>query len=430
MLRAARPDRTARRAGASGSGPRTVGPVSATDQLAARLRQRKDRVATRIHTVADARRLARRRVPKPVWDYLEGGAGTERTVRANIAEVEAVTFRPRIGRSGPFGPDLSTTVLGQAVSMPMLVSPIGFTRMMDPRGDVAGAAAAAAADTIFTLSSMSGHTLAEVCDAAGRAPWFQLYFLGGRPGAEQLVERARRAGCPALVVTLDTQTPGNRERDLRLGLSPPLQVNPTTARRMAPHALAHPWWLADLVADRFSLDLVHSLGLRVDGRELNAGESLMHWLGNPATFEDFGWIREQFGGPVVAKGVITGDDARRAVDHGAAAVVVSNHGGRQLDPLPATMPALVEVLDAVGDEVEVYVDGGFRRGADVVKAVALGARAAMVGRAWAYGLAAAGEPGVGRVLRILRDDIDRTMRLLGVSSLAELDPTMVTRPGG
>jgi isopentenyl diphosphate isomerase/L-lactate dehydrogenase-like FMN-dependent dehydrogenase len=404
--------------------------VSTTDDLAALLRRSKDRVATRIRTVADARRLARRRVPTPVWEYLEGGAGTERTLRANIEEVEAVTFRPRIGRSGPFGPDLTTTVLGTSVSMPMLVSPIGFTRMMDPRGDVAGAAAAAAAGTVFTLSSMSGHTLDEVCVAGGTAPWFQLYFLGGRPGAEQLVERARLAGCPALAVTLDTQTPGNRERDLRYGLSPPLVVNATTARKMAPHALAHPWWLADLVGDRFTLDLVHSLGLRVDGQELSAGEALMHWLGSPATFDDFGWIREQFGGPVIAKGVITADDARRAVDHGAAAIIVSNHGGRQLDPVPATMPALVEILDAVGGQVEVYVDGGIRRGADVVKAVALGARAAMVGRAWAYGLAAAGEAGVAQVLRILREDIDRTLRLLGVSSLAALDPTMVTRPGG
>ena len=206
-------------------------------------------------------------------------------------------------------------------------------------------------------------------------------------------------------------------------------VNATTARKMAPHALAHPWWFADLIGDRFTLDLVHSLGLQVDGKELSAGESLMHWLGTPATFDDFGWIREQFGGPVIAKGVITGDDARRAVDVGASAIIVSNHGGRQLDPVPATMPALVEVLDAVGDRVEVYVDGGFRRGADVVKAVALGARAAMVGRAWAYGLTAAGEPGVTRVLRILREDIDRTLRLLGVSSLAELDRSMVTRPG-
>ena len=389
---------------------------------------RQQRIAKRIHTVADARRLAKRRVPRPVFDYVEGGAGTESTVRANMAEVAAVGFRPRIGRSGPFGPDLTTTVLGTPVSMPLLVSPIGFTRMMDPRGDVAGARAAAAAGTIFTLSSMSGHTVEEVTAAAGVAPWFQLYFLGGRAGAEQLVERARQAGCPAIVVTLDTQVPGNRERDLRYGLSPPLEVNRTTAMKMAPHALAHPWWLADLVADRFQLDLVHAMDLELDGKRISGMEALMHWIGTPATFDDFDWIREQFDGPVIAKGVLSGDDARRAVDCGAAAIIVSNHGGRQLDPVPATMSVLVEVLDAIGDEVEVIVDGGFRRGADVVKAVALGARAAMVGRPWAYGLGAAGEPGVSRVLALLREDIDRTLRLLGVSSLAELDSTMITRP--
>jgi isopentenyl diphosphate isomerase/L-lactate dehydrogenase-like FMN-dependent dehydrogenase len=392
---------------------------------------RQRRVAARIKTVADARRLARRRVPRPVFDYIEGGAGSESTLRANQLEVDGVRFRPRVGEVAPaMGPDLKTTVLGTPVAVPLLVSPIGFTRMMDPRGDVAGAAAAAAAGTVFTLSSMSGHGLDEVTRAAGTPPWFQLYFLGGRPGAEQLVARAKAAGCGALVVTLDTQVPGNRERDLRYGLSPPLEVNRRTAMKMAPHAATHPWWLADLVADRFQLDLVNAVGLQIDGKELSAGEALLHWLGSPARWEDFDWLREQFGGPVIAKGILTADEARRAVDCGVSAIVVSNHGGRQLDCVPATMPALVEVLDAVGTEVEVYVDGGFRRGADVVKAVALGARAAMIGRPWAYGLAAAGEPGVRRVLSILREDVDRTMRLLGVDSVADLHPDLVVPPGG
>ena len=389
---------------------------------------RQERAAARITTVADARRRARRRVPRPVFDYIEGAAGSEATMAANRAEVEAIGFRPQVGRKIGPAPDLTTTVLGQPVSMPLLLSPVGFSRMMDPAGDVAAARAAADAGTISTLSSMSGHTLAEVIAGAGGPPWFQLYFLGGRPGAEQLVARARDAGCPVLVVTLDTQVPGNRERDLRYHLSPPLAVNRQTATRMAPHAIAHPRWTADLVADRFRLDLAHAIGLEIDGRTLSAGEALIHWLGSPATWDDFGWLREQFGGPVVAKGICTGDDARRAVDHGAAAVVVSNHGGRQLDDVPATVTALTEVLAAVGGEVEVLVDGGFRRGADVVKAVALGARAVMVGRPWAYGLAAAGGPGVARVLAILREDIDRTMRLLGASSIAELDRTFVAPP--
>ena len=319
------------------------------------------------------------------------------------------------------GPDLATTVLGTPVAMPLLLSPVGFTRMMDPRGDVAGARAATAAGTLFTHSTMSGHTIDEVAEAADTPPWFQLYFLGGRPGAEQLVERAKAAGCGALVVTLDTQVPGNRERDLRYGLSPPLEVNRKTAMKMAPHAALHPRWLADLAADRFQLELVNATGLELDRQRISATEALIHWLASPPRWEDFTWLRDQFGGPVIAKGILTGDDARRAVDCGVSAIVVSNHGGRQLDAVPATITALVEVLDAVGTDVEVLVDGGFRRGADVVKAIAIGARAVMVGRPWAYGLAAAGEPGVKRILSILRADIDRTLRLLGVSSLADLD---------
>jgi isopentenyl diphosphate isomerase/L-lactate dehydrogenase-like FMN-dependent dehydrogenase len=399
------------------------------DEISERRDARQRRVASRINTVADARRLARRRVPRPVFDYIEGGAGSESTVRANQREVEAVQFRPRVAQTaGVPGPDLATTVLGTPVAMPLLLSPVGFTRMMDPRGDVAGARAATAAGTLFTLSSMSGHTIDEVAGAAGTPPWFQLYFLGGRPGAEQLVERAKAAGYAALVVTLDTQVPGNRERDLRYGLSPPLELNRRTAMKMAPHAALHPRWLADLAADRFRLELVNATSLELDHKRMSATEALIHWLASPPRWEDFTWLREHFDGPVIAKGVLTGDDARRAVDCGVSAIVVSNHGGRQLDGVPATMTALVEVLDAVGTDVEVFVDGGFRRGADVVKAVAVGARAVMVGRPWAYGLAAAGEPGVKRVLSILRDDIDRTLRLLGVSSITDLDRELVDIP--
>lgn len=399
------------------------------DEIPERRDARQRQVASRINTVADAQRLARRRVPRPVFDYIEGGAGSESTLRANQREVEAVQFRPRVGQTaGVPGPDLATTVLGTPVAMPLLLSPIGFTRMMDPRGDVAGARAATAAGTLFTLSSMSGHTLDEVAGAADTPPWFQLYFLGGRPGAEQLVERAKAAGYAALVVTLDTQVPGNRERDLRYGLSPPLELNRRTAMKMAPHAALHPRWLADLAADRFRLELVNATSLELDHKRMSAAEALMHWLASPPRWEDFAWLREHFDGPVIAKGVLTGDDARRAVDCGVSAIVVSNHGGRQLDGVPATMTALVEVLDAVGTDVEVFVDGGFRRGADVVKAVAVGARAVMVGRPWAYGLAAAGEPGVKRVLSILRDDVDRTLRLLGVSSITNLDREFVDMP--
>jgi len=389
----------------------------------------RDRTLARLHTVADARRLARRRVPPAVFDYIDGAAGEERTLAANREAIEAVGFVPRLGvTAGVPGPALTTTVLGTPVSMPLLVSPVGFTRMMEPSGDVGAARAAGGAGTIFTSSSMSGHSLEEVAAAASGPLWFQLYFLGGRAGAEQLVARARHAGYGALVVTLDTQTPGNRERDHRYGLAPPLTLDRATVTRMAPQALAHPWWLLDVARDGFRLQMANATGLVVDGRTLSEAEALLYWICEPPRWEDFGWLRDQFGGPVVCKGILTADDARRAVDVGAAAIIVSNHGGRQLDGVPAGLPALIDVLAAVGDQVEVLVDGGFRRGADVVRAVALGARAAMIGRPWAYGLAAAGEPGVARVLAVLREDIDRTLRLVGAPSIEALDPSYVAPP--
>ena len=199
--------------------------------------------------------------------------------------------------------------------------------------------------------------------------------------------------------------------------------------KMAPQAVRHPWWLLDLVRDRFRLELVNAASIVAEGRKLNEVEALMHWVAEPPKWEDFTWLREQFGGPVICKGIVTGDDARRAVDAGVSAIIVSNHGGRQLDGIAAGLPALVEVRKAVGDQVEVLVDGGFRRGADVVRAVSLGARAAMIGRPWAYGLAAVGEPGVAKVLSILRQDIDRTLRLLGAPSVASLDSSYVSQPG-
>ncbi len=240
-------------------------------------------------------------------------------------------------------------------------------------------------------------------------------------------ERAA-AGYGALVVTLDTPTLGNRERDHRSGLSPPLTLNRRTVIKMAPQAVTHPWWLLDSARDRFHLQLVNATGLVVDGQTLSEGEALLRWMAEPARWEDFAWMREQFGGPIICKGILSGDDARRALDAGVSAIIVSNHGGRQLDGVPAALPALVEVLEAVGDQVEVLVDGGFRRGADVVRAVALGARAVMIGRPWAFGLAAAGEPGVARVLSIFREDIDRTLRLVGAPSVGSLDPTFVSPP--
>ncbi len=402
--------------------------TSGAMSLGERLQDFDRRTARRIRSVEHARSLAVRRVPAPVRSYLEGGAGNEGTLRANLDGVRAVGFRPRMGVTGDAGPDLTTTVLGAPVSMPVLLSPVGFTRMMHPSGDVAGAAAAGAAGTISTLSSMSGHPMEDVIAAATGPVWFQLYFLGGREGAEQLVSRARDLGFSALVLTVDTQIPGDRRRESRYGLSPPLRLDRRTVTKMAPYVATHPRWLLDMALDGFRLDLVNASTLGPEGRPMPDTEALLRWIGAPPRWEDLAWLRDQFAGPVVVKGILSPDDARKAVDHGADAVVVSNHGGRQLDGVPSSFAALPDVVAAVGDHAEVLVDGGIRSGADAVRAVALGARAAMVGRAWAYGLCAAGQPGVARILRLLRDDVDRTMRLLGVARVPDLDSSYVEEP--
>lgn len=390
------------------------------------------RAASRIRTVEDARRGARRRVPRPVFDYIDGAAEAEVTMRANRAALEAMRFVPRMAATeGAPGPDLTTTVLGTPLAFPVVLAPVGFTRAMHPEGDVAGARAAAAAGTVFTLSTMTGHTMGEVAAAStGAAPWFQLYPLGGRDRAEVLVDRARDAGFSGLVVTVDTQFPGNRERDLRHGVGMPLRLDARNALRFAPRVAGHPRWLLDAARDRFSFELTNAQGLGTPERPMSVDDALVQWLFAPLRWEDLAVLRRRWDGALVVKGVLGAGDARRAVGCGADAVVVSNHGGRQLDGAPASMPALAEVVAACGDEVEVLVDGGIRRGSDVVRALALGARGVMVGRAWAYGLAAAGEPGVSAVLSILRADVDRTLRLLGCPSVAALDRSFVRVPDG
>ena len=390
-----------------------------------------ERALSRLRTVDDGRALARRALPRVVFDYVDGAAEGERTMQANLDAFGEVGFLPKMAVPGlTISPSLSTTVLGQEVALPVLLAPVGFTRAMHPTGDVAGARAAHAARTLFTLSSMSGHTMQEVKDAAQGPAWFQLYGLGGRGGAEQLVGRAREAGYTALVVTVDTPIPGNRERDLHHGVTMPLRVTKETATRFAPQALVRPQWLYRFARDHFSMDLAMARDLGTDDAPMSIDEAVVSWVLSPVTWDDFSWLREAFGGPVLAKGLLTGADARRAVDAGADGVIVSNHGGRQLDGVPAALAALVEVVDEVGGEVEVLMDGGVRRGSDVAKAVALGARAVLIGRPWAWALAAAGEPGVVKVLEILRTELDRTLRLLGVASVAELDRTVVTVPEG
>ena len=379
----------------------------------------------RVVNVEDLRRLARRRLPRAVFDYLDGGAEGEVTLRENCRAFEEVTFRPR--QAVPVRDcDSRVRVLGFDLSFPALLAPVGFSRLMHPDGEVGAARAAGAAGTVYILSTLSGHRLEDV-RAASRGPvWYQLYLIGGRGAAESALERARAAGYSALVVTVDTPVAGMRERDLHNGLKELLSGSLLERLPFLPQFLARPRWLARFLRDRRHPPFPNIV---VPGEGPIALLDVSAALAQTAVvWEDLRWIRDAWRGPIVIKGLLTGEDARRAVDEGAEAIVVSNHGGRQLDGVSASLRALPEVVKAVGGRAEVLMDGGVRRGGDILKAICLGARAVLVGRAYAYGLAAAGEAGVARALEILRDDVERTLKLLGCRSPADLDRSYVNVP--
>lgn len=381
------------------------------------------RVASpRVVNIEDLRFFARRRLPKAVFDYIDGGAEGEVTLRANRLAFDAVTFRPRQAVAVPQC-DVHASVLGFDLSFPALLAPVGYSRLMHPGGEVAAARAAGAAGTIYILSTISGHRLEDVKAASSGPVWYQLYLTGGREAAEAGIERARVAGFSALVVTIDAPVAGMRERDMRNGTRELLSRNLMAKIPFLPQVLGHPAWLA-----RFLLDggVSRLPNIVIPGQGpmplVDVGAALAR---TAVTWHDLQWIRPIWPGPILIKGVLTGEDARRAIDEGAVAVVVSNHGGRQLDGVLASLKALPEVVTAVNGRAEVLVDGGIRRGADIIKAICLGARAVLVGRAYAYGLAAAGEAGVTRALEILRTDVERTLRLLGCPSIAALDRSYV-----
>lgn len=376
----------------------------------------------RVVNIADLRRLAKLRLPQVVFDYLDGGAEDELTLQENCQAFRDLTFRPRMAVAFEQC-NLGTRVLGADVSLPFLLAPVGYSRMMHPGGEVVAAAAAGAFGTGYILSTISGHKLEKVKAATAGPAWYQLYLLGGREPAEAALERALVAGFSALVLTVDTAVSGMRERDWRNGMSELLGESLFSKLPYVPDLLAHPGWLSDFLRDG-GLPKLENVIIPGKGHMplTDVSAALKRSV---VTWNDLSWIREHWSGPIVIKGILTGDDARRAVDHGAAAVVVSNHGGRQLDGVSATIRALPEMVAAVGGQIEVLMDGGIRRGSDVVKALCLGARAVLIGRAYAYGMAAAGEAGVRRALEILREDLERTMRLLGCADVKELDSSYV-----
>ena len=375
--------------------------------------------------IDDLRSIAERRVPKSVFDYLDGGAEGEVTLRENCRVFEDVTFRPRHAVVEPTC-SLSTRVLGFDLSVPFLLAPVGYSRLMHPEGEKAAARMAGNIGTAYILSTISGHKLEDVKASSSGPVFYQLYLMGGRAAAEASIERARLAGFSALVVTIDTPVSGIRERDFRNGMKELISGGPFEKIPFLPQILSKPRWLIDFLLDGGIPALPNVV---IPGKGPMPLIDVAAALAESAvTWADFQWIREYWRGPIIVKGILTGEDARRAVDQGAAAISVSNHGGRQLDCVPSSLRVLPEVVKAVNGQVEILMDGGIRRGTDIVKALCLGAKAVLCGRAYAYGLAAAGEAGVARALEILRVDLERTLKLLGCPSVAALDRSYVNVP--
>jgi L-lactate dehydrogenase (cytochrome) len=390
------------------------------DPVARRLRGAAD--------VSDLRRIAKRRLPRGVFDYIDGGAEEERTLAANSEAFARVTFRPRVLRDVR-KIDMSTTLLGRDLPMPLALSPTGFTRIADPQGELAVARAAARKNLPYTLSTIATRSIEEVAAVSDGPKWFQVYVWRDRALVKDLIQRAAAAGYEALVLTVDTAVLGRRERDVRRGFELPPQLGLGTLL----DGVLHPGWTWAFVRAepiRFA---------NVVGKGVDDGTSAVSLAYQVATqfdaglsWQDIDWLRSVWDGPIVVKGIQTVDDARLAADMGIEAIALSNHGGRQLDSAPTPLDLVVPVVDAVGDRAEVICDGGVRRGSDIVKAVALGARACMVGRAYLYGLGAAGERGVDHVLAMLDAGMRRTMALLGACTVGELSRDLVdwTPPEG
>ena len=374
-------------------------------------------------SVGDYRELARRRLPRQIFDYVDGGAYEESTLRANLADLGGIQLRQRVLRDVS-KLELSTTVLGQELSMPVVLAPVGMGGMMSRRAEVQAARAADQAGVAFCESTVSICSLEEVRENTTAPFWFQLYVMRDRSVGEQLMERAAAVGCPVLVLTVDLPVTGARYRETRNGL---IGRQPPANRLVQGVDFAlHPGWLVD-VGLRGRPHTFGNLAAALPGAV--TPRDFKTWIdGNfdpSVTWADLAWVREHWHGRLVLKGILDPEDARRAADHGVDGVVVSNHGGRQLDDTPSTVTALPAVVDAVGDALEVLVDGGVRSGLSVAKMLALGARACLVGRAWAWSVAADGQAGVTHMLAVLRSELEVALSLTGVADVADLDRSVL-----
>jgi isopentenyl diphosphate isomerase/L-lactate dehydrogenase-like FMN-dependent dehydrogenase len=382
----------------SGIGPSQTSPhsVKGEDTVGPKTGDSEMLFTPHLINVDDLRRAAQRRLPKAVFDYLDGGADDEVTLCDNVQAFSELRFRPRsaveVGEC-----DMGTTVLGDRIDLPVILGPVGYGRLFHPRGEMAEAAAAGRAGTIVCVPTLSGYPMEDVKAQSARPAWYQVYPLGGREVTEAAIVRAKDAGFSALVLTIDTAVSGNRERDLHNGVLELMGSSVRRKIRYLPNLLVHPRWVAGFLLDKGSGELPNIMlpgkGPMKMADLVDLPPEIGRWV---LTWEDVEWIRAIWKGPIVIKGVQTDDDARRAVDAGAQGVVVSNHGGRQLDSVAGSLRVLPSVVGAVGNQIEVYLDSGVRRGSDVIKALCLGAKAVLIGRAYVYGLSARGDAGVER----------------------------------
>jgi L-lactate dehydrogenase (cytochrome) len=379
----------------------------------------------RAAAVSDYRELARRRLPRMLFDYIDGGAYAESTLRRNVQDMESLSLRQRVMRDMS-SIDTSIDTLGQSLRLPLVLGPVGIAGMFARRGEVQAARAAAAAGVRLCLSTVALCSVEEVA-RAGAPPWFQLYVLKDRGYMRELLRRARAAGCPVLVLTVDLPVPSARYRDVRSGFTGLHGFGAWLNR--ARDGLMHPRWLYDV----WLRGRPHELGCVAGaaGSDPTSGDYL-GWIARnfdrSVTWRDIDWVRAEWDRPIVIKGIMTAEDAHEAVGLGIQALVVSNHGGRQLDGVRSTISALPMIAERVGGATELYLDGGVRSGLDVLKALALGAKACLIGRAWAFALAAGGEAAVGRLLATMRSELEVAMILTGCRSIHEAGRALLEQP--
>lgn len=376
-----------------------------------------------ITNIEDLRVLAKRRVPRMFYDYADSGSWTEGTYRANESDFQSILLRQRVAVNME-NRSLATTMVGQAVKMPVAIAPVGLTGMQHADGEIHAARAAEKFGIPFTLSTMSICSIEDIAQNTSAPFWFQLYMMRDRDAMARMIERARAARCSALVLTLDLQVIGQRHKDLKNGLTAPPKP---TLRNILNLATKPQWCLAMAGTQRRTF---RNLVGHVKG--VSDMHSLAAWTNEQfdprLSWADVAWVKERWGGKLILKGIMEVEDAKLAVDAGADAIVVSNHGGRQLDGAPSSIRALPPIVEAVGDKTEVWMDGGIRGGQDVLKAWALGARGTMIGRAMAYGLGAMGEAGVTKALEILYKEMDITMAFCGHTQIANVDKSILV-PG-